>query len=111
MPEDKTFEQESSAGTVNLTNVDFSGAKQLSFYANHVAAQVTFFDVRLLLSIVRAGQGKLIAEETINLMMTPEFAIALKDTISAAIENFTQVYGPPRLPRIQPTPNEESPKE
>lgn len=93
-PEIPTAEE--PPGTVNLSNIDYSRTQQARFYANHVAAQVNLFDVRLLLSSVHIEGGKLIADETITLMMSPELAVVLQSMLTKSIQNYTDAFGAPR---------------
>jgi hypothetical protein len=101
MPDDNNQEeQETQVGTFSFSNIDYSQTRHTRFYSNHVAGQITFFDVRLLLSSVHVADNKLFADETFHLIMTPEFATVLKQTLDAALQNFTAVYGPPRQPSV-----------
>ena len=102
-PDQKT---EFASKTVNFSNIDLSHSQHARFYANHVAVQVTFFDFRLLLSTVHVENGTLIADETLNVLLSPEMAKVLKDVLENSLQQFTALYGPLRAVAQPPSPSE-----
>lgn len=82
--------------TTTFGNIDYSRSQQARFYANHIASQVTLFDVRFLLSNVHLEHGTLIADETISVLMSPELALLLAQTAAQAVKNYNDSFGPIR---------------
>jgi hypothetical protein len=78
---------------INSTNIDYSHAQRARFYANHVVAQVTLFDVRLVLSSVHIEGSKLIADEAVDLLLSPELAVVLQNVLAQSIQTYSGAYG------------------
>jgi hypothetical protein len=83
----------------SYSNVDYSKAHLGKFYANHVAAQFTLFDIRLLLSIVdlNAAANQLVGQETLTVFMSPEIAALLHEILGKAIQQYKAKYGDLRM--------------
>jgi hypothetical protein len=85
-----------------FANVDYSKTQGDRFYANHIAAGATMFDVRLLFSDVDIdAAGKvLLARQTLTVMMSPELAGILQAALNQAMEAYTSTYGQTRTAEI-----------
>jgi hypothetical protein len=86
------------------SNIDYSATSRTMFYADHVQANITLFDVRLLLSNVRVDseRGMLVAEQTLSLFMSPELADLTHTILGRALESYAKQFG-----RLRPTPHSE----
>jgi hypothetical protein len=84
----------------NMSNIDYTKTKHGRFYANHVAAGLTMFDIRLVLSDVDVDgeNNRLVANETLTLFLSPELAFMVHASLGAAISNYTSKFGKLRIP-------------
>lgn len=98
MSEDSQTKQSATRGIADATQVDFSKASKIIFYANHCGSQVTFFDILVSLSTVHVEGGKVVADQTIDLHISAEFALALKGVLDTSLQQYSNVYGEPRVP-------------
>jgi hypothetical protein len=90
---DQDSSVEKTSVALNPAEVDYSRAQMVRFYTNHVGAQVSFFDIRLLLSTVRIEDKRLVSDETVTVLMTPELAIVLRQILDKALQSYTTSYG------------------
>ena len=90
----------SESHEADMSNIDYSKAKHGRFYANHVGASTTMFDIRLILSDVDVDRtnNKLIANETVTLFLSPELAFMVHAALGAALFNYTRKFGKLRIP-------------
>ena len=114
---DANLLSEAAAGrmrSANFGNVDFSRVQSISrFYANHAGANITLFDIRLVLNNVEidADKSKVMADETLTVYMSPELAHVVHTLLGQALATYTNLYGNLRLkPPAQETPTPEPPK-
>ena len=70
------------------------------FYANHVAVNISLFEIRLIMSFINGvnpqDSGHLLALETMLVSLSPELAYATHAMLGRALENYTNTYGPIR---------------
>ncbi len=71
----------------------FSNTKRTRFYANHVTAAFTLFDVRLILSSVHVEKDRVEADETLDVMMSPELAALLVRVMAEGLQSYITTYG------------------
>jgi|ERR1700733_10233138 len=83
-----------------VTEVDYTKARHVRFYAEHAGAQITLFDIRLLLSQVDLTETnqKVAARDTLTVLMSPELARMVYDVLGSALETYSTSYGPLRMP-------------
>ena len=86
-----------------FSNIDYSKTQGERFYANHIAASATMFDVRLLFSDVAVAGDGLVARQTFTVMMSPELAGILQMALNQAMEVYTSTYGQTRVEDILKT--------
>ncbi len=85
--------------TSMASQVDYSNIAR--FYTNHVQANISLFEIRLILNFVHginSETGHLMAGDTMFVSMAPEMAQALHNILGKALEGYTRDYGSLRLP-------------
>ena len=107
MPEEKILmpiESSSSPDDVSSTlaqqqqpaPLDFSQADYKRFYANHVAATMSLFEIRAIFSSVQgldSTTDKLLVDETLHIRMAPELALALIQTLQRTVRDYVKMFG------------------
>jgi hypothetical protein len=93
-------ELESKQTMAQFGKVDYGTSQGLRFYANHVAANATLFDVRLILSDVDVQGDGVKAIQTLAVLMSYELAQLLHMTLGRTLENYAEAYGKSRLPEV-----------
>jgi hypothetical protein len=83
---------------VQFGRVDYSKTNQMRFYANHVAANVTMFELRLILSDVDVVDDGLAAVQTVTVLMSPELAKLTHFVLGKSLDNYIKRFGGTRLP-------------
>jgi hypothetical protein len=86
--------------TANFGDVDYSHTQGGRLYANHAGANITLFDVQLILSNVEIDtvNNKMTANETLTVYMSAELAHIVHALLGQALANYTGTYGNLRLP-------------
>ncbi|SPF50688.1 hypothetical protein SBA4_4480008 [Candidatus Sulfopaludibacter sp. SbA4] len=93
---------------VHYGNVDYSKAQSVRFYANHVAGNMTLFDIRLILSDVDVVGDHVSAVQTLTLLLSPEVAEMTRIVLEEALTKYGQSFGKVRLPEeLKHTPIQE----
>src|SRR5690242_2341412 len=90
---------ETTASPIKMADfgqIDYSKSQMGRFYANHAAASVTYFDIRLAFSAVQIDQGRVMADDTLTVLLSPELANIVHAVLGRAIENYVKTYGPLR---------------
>ena len=80
--------------------VDLSKGQKTVFYANFGQSGVSLFDIKLILSYVsgmRKDTGEFIAENTVEIAMSPEFAKTVLAHLTSALDKYEKAFGPLRL--------------
>jgi hypothetical protein len=97
----------------SMSNVDYSKTKETRFYANHVLANVTAFDIRMIMSDVDIDgiNKKLVANSSVVLVMSPRLAVFLQASLAQAIQGYEARFGEIQLlnPPPDPVPQPENP--
>jgi hypothetical protein len=132
MPEGKILMPAETTSTGDQVNpqqpatLDFSQAEYKRFYANHVAASMSLFEVRAIFSSVQGldpTTDKLIVDETMHIRMAPELAMALLQTLQTTLRDYMKLFGPmrptrpfppqatgtPEAPKTAPAPDPDNP--
>ena len=79
--------------------IDFGQADYRRFYANHVQSSMSLFELRLILSNIQGfdqERGKLVADEALHVIMSPELAWGLLGVLRNALHDYVKAYGPIR---------------
>lgn len=78
-----------------MSNIDYSKTKETRFYTNHVIANVTAFDIRMIMSDVDIDgvNQKLVANSTTVLVMSPRLAVFLQASLAQAIQGYQARFG------------------
>jgi hypothetical protein len=102
MPNEPDSPPKPEAKHILFSNIDYSKTEGARFYANHIGASATMFDVRLLFSDVDidAEAGGLIARHTVTVMMSPELAGILQIALNQALGGYVSTWGPTRVEEI-----------
>jgi hypothetical protein len=89
----------------NMSNIDYSKTTETRFYANHVASNVTAFDIRMIMSDVDIDgtNNKLIANSTVAIIMSPQLAVFLYSTLGQAIQGYQAKFGSIPIPGLAET--------
>jgi hypothetical protein len=79
---------------------DYSTTQRGRFYANHASGAVTLFDIRLIFSAVHVDDNspKVVADDTIDVLMSPELAALVHQVLGKALNNYRETFGKLRLP-------------
>jgi hypothetical protein len=88
-----SFAVGSEESKVQYGKADFTKSQIHRFYANHVAANVTLFDIRLLLSDVDIAGNEVSAVQTVMVLMSPELATLAHSLLGKALDTYTKAYG------------------
>lgn len=83
---------------IHFGKVDYSKTQNLRFYANHVAANATLFELRLVFSDVDIVNNGVSAVQTVNVLMSPELATLAYTVLGRSLDNYKKRYGGTRLP-------------
>ena len=87
--------------------LDFSQAEYKRFYANHVAATMSLFEIRAIFSSVQGldpTTEKLVVDETLHIRMAPELALALIQTLQTTLRDYVKMFGGLRPTKQFPPP-------
>jgi hypothetical protein len=82
----------------NMSNIDYSKTAHTRFYAKHVGANLTMFEIRLILSNVDVENSGLVANSTVTLFMSPELASMANAALTSALFAYKSKYGKLRIP-------------
>jgi|ERR1017187_1039701 hypothetical protein len=102
MPNEPDSPPKPETKPILFSNIDYSKTQGARFYANHISANATMFDVRLLFSDVDidAEGGGLIARNTVTIMMSPELAGILQIALNQALGGYVSTWGPTRIEEV-----------
>ncbi len=93
-PEVIDFEQLKKRPKTRTRSDDF-----YSLYSNSLNVEATFNDVKLFFGqVVEATQEKVVLEEDVAIILTPEQAKSILKALTSALENYESTYGPIRNP-------------
>lgn len=76
--------------------LDFSQAEYKRFYANHVMATMSLFEIRVVFNSVQGidpQSNKLVVDETMSVRMAPELAAALLATLQRNLNDYVRLFG------------------
>lgn len=93
---------------VPFGTADYSRTQRGRFYANHASGAVTLFDIRLILSAVHVDEDKVVADDTLDVFMSPELAALVHQVLGKALKNYADTFGKLRLapPQAEPPQSE-----
>lgn len=92
--------------------LDFSQAEYKRFYANHVTATLSLFEIRVMFSSVQGidpKSEKLVVDETLHVRMAPELALALVVALQKNLRDYVKLFGDLRPTKMSPPKSATSP--
>lgn len=96
-------EQEQNAGQVDSVRSD----DFVTFYANSAHIEITVWDVQLIFGeLVRSGD-KVVAEQRVRVIMSPQHAKALAGILNTNVREYESKIGPITLPQAETNPQEQ----